>query len=361
MVAVEASAQLNISINRRWPAEKLGLPPAERRWGKYNGSFVAEERTPISLLDQITQGYSFTAVLGGCQGACCGAWCTKLEHKKVPDHCGRPNGYRRNQHFQSAQFIALDFDTGDERSSFEYLLEQPLIAHHGGFLYTTLSHTPDCPKGRVVFITDAPFSEPDQYRRAKWAVMAQLPWGDASVHDPARLFYGSHPHQGRNRFLGNVLHLSKVDQLVEQHRIGLEAEQPRRELPRIQAGRVMGATPAERYVNTAIQQEAAWVSSRIEGTGERHKGLLISAMKLASLSLSEWLPPEVCGGIDPHALLLPAAHANGYVSKYGESAARQTISDGIAYARPRLSLDSQNSSKPRLRWSGGQWVKAVRA
>lgn len=36
-----------VSINRTWPAEKLGLPPAERRWGKYNGSFVAEEHTPI--------------------------------------------------------------------------------------------------------------------------------------------------------------------------------------------------------------------------------------------------------------------------------------------------------------------------
>jgi len=352
--------QLMVSINRTWPAEKLGLPPAERRWGKYNGNFVAEEHTPISLLDQITQGYSFTAVLGGCQGICCGAWCTKLDHK-VPDHCGRPDGYRRNQHFQSAQFIALDFDTGDVRSSLEYLLEQSFIGHHGGFLYTTLSHTPDCPKCRVLFIIDAPITNSDQYRRAKRAVMAQLPWGDASVHDPARLFYGSHPHQGQNRFLGNVLHLSMVDQLMEQHRSELEAEQPRRELPRIPGNTLMGATPAERYVNTAIQQEAAWVSSRIEGTGERHKGLLISAMKLASLSLSEWLPPEVRGGIDPHALLLPATHANGYVSKYGESAARQTIADGIAYARPRLSPDSQHSSNPRIRWSGGQWVKAVRA
>ena len=191
--------------------------------------------------------------------------------------------------------------------------------------------------------------------------MAQLPWGDASVHDPARLFYGTNPKQGQTHYLGKMLPLAMIDLLMETHRSELEAEQPRRELPRIPGNKVMGATPAERYVNTAIQQEAAWVSSRIEGTGERYKGLLISAMKLASLSLSEWLPPEVRGGIDPHALLLPAAQANGYVSKYGESAARQTISDGIAYARPRLSPDSQNPFKPRLRWSGGQWVKAVRA
>ena len=130
MVAVEASVQLSISINRTWPAEKLGLPPVERRWGKYNDSFVAEEHTPISLLDQITQGYSFTAVLGGCQGPCCGSWCTDPEHKKLPGHCGRPGGYRSNQHFESAQFIALDFDTGDERSELEYLLRQPLIPSH---------------------------------------------------------------------------------------------------------------------------------------------------------------------------------------------------------------------------------------
>ena len=361
MIVMKASTQLSIAINCTWPAEKLGSRPAERRWSKYNGSFIAEDHTPISFLSRIAQGYSFTAVLGGCQGPCCGSWCTDQVHKKLPGHCGRPSGYRSNRHFESAQCIALDFDTGDERSGLEYLMEQPLIAKYGAFLYTTLSHTLDHPKCRAVFIIDTPITNSDQYRRAKRAVMAQLPWGDASVHDPARMFYGSHPYQGQNHFLGNLLHLSTVDQLIEQHRTGLEAEQPRRELPRIQASRIMGTTPAERYVNTAIQQEAAWVSSRIEGTGERHKGLLISAMKLASLSLSEWLPPEVRGGIDLHALLLPAAHANGYVSKYGESAARQTISDGIAYARSRPDPDSQSSSKPRLRWSGGQWVKVVRA
>ena len=276
-------------------------------------------------------------------------------------HCGRPGGYRRNRHFQSAQFIALDFDTGDHRSCFDYLLEQPLIARHGSFLYTTLSHTLDHPKARAVFITGAPFTDPHYYRQAKRAVMAQLPWGDALVHDPARLFYGSHPEQGRTRYLGNVLPLEMVDKLIETHRSQLEAEQSHRELPRIPASQVIGSTPAERYVNAAIQREAAWVATRQEGTGERHLGLLVAAMKLASLRLSSWPPAQVRDGIDVHVLLLPAAQANGYVDKYGELAARQTISDGIDYARPRSNPDSQNSNKPRLRWSGGQWVKAVRA
>ena len=350
-----------VSINRLWPAQKLGLPPTEKRWAKYNASFRVEEHTPAIFLEQVASGYSFTAVLGGCQGSCCGNWCSIPEHKVLASHCGRPYGYRRNQHFQSAQFIALDFDTGDERSSFGYLLLQALIAQHGAFLYTTLSHTPEHPKSRAVFITDAPFTDPDHYRRAKRAVMAQLDWGDASVHDPARLFYGSRPDSGQTHYLGNVLPLSMVDELIETHRSQLEAEQPRRELSRIPASEVMGTTPAERYVRSAIQQEAAWVSSLVEGTGERHKGLLVSSMKLASLRLAEWLTAEISDGIDPHASLLPAAKANGYIAKYGESAARQTIADGVAYARPRPNPDSQNHIKSRLRWSGGQWVKAVRA
>ncbi len=52
--------------------------------------------------------------------------------------------------------------------------------------------------------------------------------------------------------------------------------------------------------------------------------------------------------IDPHALLLPAAQANGYIAKYGEWAARQTIADGIAYARPRPDPASWDPSRPRV-------------
>jgi hypothetical protein len=217
---MESSVQFRISISRRWPGQKLGLPPVEKRWARYNASFRAEEHTPESLLREISKGYSFTAVLGGCHGLCCGTWCTNAQHMEITGHCGRPHGYRRNQHFQSAQFIPLDFDTGDKRSTFDHLLGQPLIALYGSFLYTTLSHTPDYPKARLVFITDAPIIDPDHYRRFKRAVMAQLPWGDASVHDPARLFYGSLPEQGQAHFLGNALPLEVLGQLVASGSVG---------------------------------------------------------------------------------------------------------------------------------------------
>jgi hypothetical protein len=240
------------SISRLYPAEKLGMPPAEKRWARYNSSFKPEQHSPESLLAQIARGYSFTAVLGGCQGLCCGSWCTISEHKEVPGHCGRPHGYRANRHFASAQFIGSDFDTGDARSSFDYLLGAPLIARYSTFLYTTLSHTPVHPKARVVFITDAPFTDPAQYRRAKLALMEQLPWGDASVHDPSRLFYGTHQREGDTYYQGNILPMAVVEQLVEQYRSHLEAEQVSRNLPRIPSCKLMGSTPAERYVSAAV-------------------------------------------------------------------------------------------------------------
>ena len=354
-----ATLKFEVTINQRWAGEKLAL--GDPRFGVYNGAFLQERHTTASLAAEIAAGHSFCAVLGDCAMDHCGERFCCPERKNDPRHCDRRLGYRKNKHFGSAQFIALDFDTGDGRSSFEYLARQPLIRQHCSFLYTTLSHTTDHPKARAVLIMDSPFTDPDQYRRAKQAVMRQLPWGDASVHDPSRMFYGRNPSRGQNLLLGNIMPMTLVDALVEQHRMEMEAEQPRRSLPVIPTSRVLGATPAERYVNTAIQREAAWVANQVEGTGERHKGLLIASMKLASLRQSEWLPTEVRVGIDPVALLLPAAQANGYAAKYGEAATQQTIGDGIAYARPRPNPDSMKSSRPRIRWSGGQWVKAVRA
>jgi hypothetical protein len=351
--------RFRVSINRRWPGQKLGLPPAETRWARYNASFRSEEHTPESLLREVAQGYSFAAVLRDCQDLCCGTWCTTSEYTSIPGHCGRPHGYRLNRHFQSAQYIATDFDTGDERSSFGYLLQQPLIAQHGTFLYTTLSHTPQHPKARVVFITDGPFADASHYRRAKLALMGRLSWGDASIHDPSRVFYGTHPERGQTHYQGRMLPTSLVDELIEGYRAKLEAEQECRKLPRIPSSRVMGTTPAERYISAAVQAESAWLASRVEGTGERHRGLLIVAMKLASLRLSQWLPEDARSAIDLYAVLLPAAAQNGYISRYGEPAARRTIADGIAYATPRLEPGLQDSARSRLRWSGGQWVKAV--
>mgnify|MGYP000445162653 CR=1 FL=1 len=348
--------RFRLSINRYIPGQKLGI--GDGRWGRYNGSFQPEIHSAKSLLDEVEQGHGFCALQGGCQLEHCGQWCCP-ERKGDLGHCGRPKGYRANRHWTEAQHIGLDFDNGDTRSSLDYLLNVPLIAQHASFVYTTLSHTPECPKARVVFVTDVPFTDADYYRRAKRAVMAALPWGDASVHDPSRFFYGTNPKSGTTKYLGGLLPLETVDGLIERHREHLELEQGARAMPRIPTSQVLGRTPAERYVNTAIQQEVAWLASRVEGTGERHRGLLLAALKLGSLKQSEWLSAQVRNSIDPLESLLTAAHRNGYVEKYGEEAARRTIADGVAYSKSRQKPSSWNSSGGRRTWSGGQWVKSV--
>ena len=348
--------RFQISINRYMPGEKLGI--GDRRWGRYNGSFQPEMHSAKSLLDEVEQGHAFSALQGGCQREHCGQWCCP-GRKSGLGHCGRPEGYRANRHWIEAQHIGLDFDNGDTRSSLDYLLKLPLIAQHASFVYTTLSHTPECPKARVVFVADVPFTDADYYRRAKRAVMAALPWGDAAVHDPSRFLYGTDPKHGATRYLGGQLPLTAIDDLIEQNRGHLDDEQNRRHLPGITASQVLGRTPAERYVNTALQQEVAWLASRVEGTGERHQGLLLAALKLESLKRSEWLPAQVRGNIDPLGLLLPAVQRNGYVEKYGEEAARRTIADGVAYASPRPEPGSWDSRPVKHSWSGGQWVKGV--
>jgi hypothetical protein len=353
----------SVSVNRLFAGQKLGMPPEEKRWANYNSSFHQEEHTPVSLLAEVEKGHAFTCALGGCQGLHCGNWCTAEECKGIPGHCGRPARHRLNRHFQSAQYIPLDFDTGDERSTFDYLLVDPCIVKYGSFLYTTLSYSVESPKSRGVFITDTPFTVPEDYRLAKRALMARFPWGDASVNDPARLFYGTHPQRGQTYYLGNILPMSVVDQLVKQYRIDLESQQTRRDLPKIDPGQVMGDTPAERYVNAAIQQEATWVAGRTEGTGERHRDLLVAAMKLGSLKLAEWLPENVREAIDPYTVLLPSAREKGYVGKYGEADAIRTIWDGLSYATPRPAPDKwHNQTQPRVwRVKGGYLKVAVRA
>jgi hypothetical protein len=308
-----------VSINRLYPGEKLGPPTTDKRWFSFNASFRNETHTPASLLAEIKNGHAFCCFLGACS---------------KPD-CDRPYGHRLNRHFVSANHIGLDFDSGDHHSTFECLLRDDFLSRHSAFLYTTLSHTPQVPKCRVVLVVDTPFTDADYYRRAKVALLAKYPSSDPTVKDPARFLYGSRPKGGESIFLGNPLPMSLVNQLTDEYQQILEHQATRRDMPAVDRSQVKGDTAAERYVSAAIAGEVQWLASRQEGTGERHLGLLVAAMKLQSLKLSDWLAPALRSSIEPYSCLLPAAQANGYVAKYGEPAARRTIAGGIAYAKTR--------------------------
>ena len=139
--------EFEIAINRLWSAEKLKF--RDRRFRVYNGSFQRECHTLQTFAAEIAAGHSFCAVLGGCDRDHCGGSFCCPDRKNDPKHCGRPVGYRANHHFVSAQFAALDSDTGDQRSTLDYFLADPFFRQHGSILYTTLSHTLHYPKCRA--------------------------------------------------------------------------------------------------------------------------------------------------------------------------------------------------------------------
>src|SRR5918996_5103046 len=140
----------SVSINRLFPGQKLGMPPEEKRWARYNSSFHEEEHTPDSLLVEIEKGHSFTCSLGRCQGLHCGTWCAAEECKGIPGHCGRPAGYRHSHHFKSSQVLALDDD--GRNLSIDELLADSFIAQYASFIYPTISWSPDNRKWRIVFV-----------------------------------------------------------------------------------------------------------------------------------------------------------------------------------------------------------------
>jgi hypothetical protein len=304
--------KFSIGVNHLYPGDKL--PPGDFRWGKFSRSFHQEANNIDSLIAAVRQGFAFSPVM--------------------------KDGHRSQANFVSAQHIALDSDTGDVRSSLDALTKDPFIAEHAAFLYTTHSSTPEHPRARVVFILDSPITDRAVYRLAQRALAWKYPFTDQSVAEESRFFYGAVGCEVRR--LGKILPYEVLkNEVIRPYLVSLrdQADNPERAW-HIPDENVLGKTPAERYVSRAVQEEAAWLASRAEGTGERHRGLLIAAIKLQSLRLAEWLPESVRDGIDLYAILLPAAMKNGYVKKYGEAKARETIADGVSYALPRARPNS---------------------
>ena len=75
------------------------------------------------------------------------------------------NHWRDASNYEAGQHIALDFDTEDHRSTLPELTADKFIAKHGAMIYTTMSHTPEAPRARAVFLLDA--SERLVHRRAE--------------------------------------------------------------------------------------------------------------------------------------------------------------------------------------------------
>jgi hypothetical protein len=157
------------------------IPAGDSRWKDFNDSFVNQDVETLDFANAIYTGHSYAA------------W-----------HRGR----RSVENFLQGQHIAVDMETGDKRSTVDYILKMEFVQVYGGLVYTTPSHTIADPRARAVFFLDQPIADPVAYKTAIGFVYSLFPGSDTSCVDCSRFFYGSVNCQ--IEWLDNVLPLSHL-------------------------------------------------------------------------------------------------------------------------------------------------------
>lgn len=118
------------------------------------------------------------------------------------------NEERKADNFICTDFICLDMDSGRE---IDEVLNDDIVEKYGSIFYTTLSHTPDHHRFRIVFELPRTLSNVDDVRFATRALAKRL-GGDPKIADGARMFYG---HEKSNpEILGNSLSEEFLKELI---------------------------------------------------------------------------------------------------------------------------------------------------
>jgi hypothetical protein len=195
--------------------------------------------------------------------------------------------YRVKENVISSQLLALDSDTGNERSDFETLLADPFIGQYAALLHATASATPDAPRTRVIFLLEKPLA-PADYEQALRALLHRYPFCDQSVNHAAVVFYGA--RDCSFHLTGNILPLDALEtQLLQPLAAFLENERQQREAARLARLAAYGSreqpTPEQAacYVATLYEKRLAELAATEVGSGLRHRRLYTAAITIGSL------------------------------------------------------------------------------
>lgn len=198
------------------------------------------------------------------------------------------NSHRDKKNFISSQLLALDFD---ESVSIDDLLGVAFIRHYATCLYPTPSHTPECPKTRVVFVLENLITDGQQWEAYQEALLFYFQnfRPDSSCKDCSRFFYGS-DIEGAVFNFETALPLLVCDQLLEAYEWHKESE--RIERMKRQAQRRANIEPMNdkrksAYADKAINDELRQLS--MAGQGGRNNQLFTTACNLLGMAKSgEW-------------------------------------------------------------------------
>ena len=199
------------------------IPSGSSIWPKFNASFKNEEMSINEILDVIYYGQSITT-----------------QHS---------NNWRTAANYLLGQNIGLDFDTEDKTSSIVELKKDKFISKHAAFIHTTMSHRPEAPRARVMFVLDRPIMHAKNYTLAATALLWLFGTADKSCKDSVRFWYGSRDCE--MEYLGNVLPLSLIIKTIKNYQASGAAEKKKRVVK-------YHAPASQQEVKDALNHIPAW-------------------------------------------------------------------------------------------------------
>lgn len=208
----------------RYPLDKK-IPAGDAIWPRFNASFENRDLEAEHILQAVYDGYSITT-----------------QHK---------NKWRASENYTCGQHLGLDFDNGDETSSIAYLLKDKFVSKYAAFLYTTMSHTPEAPRARVIFLLDQPIMQAKNYTLAASALLWLFGTADRQCKDAVRFFYGA--KHCEYEYLDNVLPLEVVKQTIANYQ-----ETGRQERHKTQAPGYAQTPPDQEEVAAALKHIPPW-------------------------------------------------------------------------------------------------------
>jgi hypothetical protein len=102
----------------------------------------------------------------------------------APQYLG---GHRKGSNFIRSGFLAADVDRG---LTLDGAKDHAFIRHHAALIHTTVSHTPESHRFRIIFLLDEPIMSARDWADAQLGLAMTLD-SDRSVSDGARMFFGN--------------------------------------------------------------------------------------------------------------------------------------------------------------------------
>lgn len=97
------------------------------------------------------------------------------------------NNWKKASNFLCSDYLAVDIDEG---IPIENMMEHDFVKQYCSFIYTTVNHTEEDHRFRIVFELEETITDPNIMKHAMSGLLKKF-GGDPSCKDPTRMFFGS--------------------------------------------------------------------------------------------------------------------------------------------------------------------------